>query len=82
MGIDDADFKSLFGEDESLEVTFGKLFNLLQLAGMVKKEQDNYQITRSGAYWIHRLQNEYSLNYINRLWGACMQIPWPEKVLL
>jgi oxygen-independent coproporphyrinogen-3 oxidase len=82
LHIEDVDFKSLFGEDESLEVTFGKLFNLLQLAGMVKKEQDNYQITSSGAYWIHRLQNEYSLNYINRLWGACMQTPWPEKVLL
>ena len=34
------------------------------------------------AYWIHRLQNEYALNYINRLWGRCRQEAWPREVRL
>ena len=44
--------------------------------------EDGYEITRSGAYWIHRLQNEYSLNYINRLWGGCRKTAWPNRVML
>ena len=34
------------------------------------------------AYWVHRIQNEYSLNYINRLWGRCRQQAWPQEVRL
>lgn len=76
------DFQNLFGEENSIESTFSNVIKPLQLAGMMEKKNGGYQVTNSGAYWIHRLQNEYSLNYINRLWASCRRKSWPLEVYL
>jgi len=75
-------FGTLFGSATSLEKQFGRLLAPPVLAGLMERTSKGYTVTKSGAYWIHRLQNEYSLNYINRLWGACRKEPWPETVRL
>jgi hypothetical protein len=49
---------------------------------MVQREGADYRITPDAAYWIHRLQNEYSLRYIDRLWGQCRREAWPVEVVL
>jgi oxygen-independent coproporphyrinogen III oxidase len=77
-----SDFQSVFGADASLESTFGRLLRPLVLMGLLDQQTDGYRVTTSGAYWIHRLQNEYSLNYINRLWGTCRKTGWPLEVSL
>lgn len=82
LKIQQNDFKELFGEEYSLESSFNHIIRPFQLAGMIEKWNGGYQVTNSGAYWIHRLQNEYSLNYINRLWGACRKVSWPKEVYL
>jgi coproporphyrinogen III oxidase-like Fe-S oxidoreductase len=82
LKINEKDFQNLFGTDISLDSIFSQIFRPFQLAGMVEKINGGYHITDSGAYWIHRLQNEYSLNYINRLWGTCRNNPWPSEVIL
>jgi len=82
LKIQQDEFKSLFGQEYSIESSFYNVIKPFQLAGMLKKENGGYQITNSGAYWIHRLQNEYSLNYINRLWGSCRKVSWPKEVYL
>jgi oxygen-independent coproporphyrinogen-3 oxidase len=82
LKIMERDFQQLFGSEVSLDKFFWPLFRPFQLLGMMRRIDDGYEISRSGAYWIHRLQNEYSLNYINRLWGGCRQTAWPEKVML
>lgn len=82
LEITQQDFKNLFGADNSIESTFSNVLKPFQLAGMIKEKDGGYRITDSGAYWIHRLQNEYSLNYINRLWGSCRKGPWPVEVAL
>jgi len=69
------DFQDLFGEGVSLDSVFSNIIRPFELAGMMERKNGGYQITDSGAYWIHRLQNEYSLNYINRLWGNCRNDP-------
>ncbi len=76
------DFCDLFGNDVSLESVFSKVIKPFELAGMMEKKNGGYRVTQKGAYWIHRLQNEYSLNYINRLWGTCRHEPWPQEVTL
>ncbi|MBA3035281.1 MAG: radical SAM protein [Desulfobacterium sp.] len=76
------DFQNLFGEEHTIESTFSKIIKPFELAGMIDKNNGGYQVTDSGAYWIHRLQNEYSLNYINRLWGSCRRESWPSGVSL
>ncbi len=82
LKINEKDFQNLFGTHISLDSIFSQIFRPFQLAGMVQKINGEYRITDSGAYWIHRLQNEYSLNYINRLWGTCRNNPWPSEVIL
>jgi oxygen-independent coproporphyrinogen-3 oxidase len=77
-----SEFQKVFGPDASLEGTFGKLTRLFKALRMVEIEPGGWRITRRGAYWIHRLQNEYSLNYINRLWGTCRREAWPREVSL
>jgi coproporphyrinogen III oxidase-like Fe-S oxidoreductase len=82
LKIENEDFQNLFGANSSLEDIFSGLFLPIQLTGMLEKKNGGYQITSLGAYWVHRLQNEYSLNYINKLWGTCQSKPWPTKVVL
>jgi hypothetical protein len=48
----------------------------------MRRTSGGFEITDAGAYWIHRLQNEYSLSYIERLWGCCRKEPWPAEVRL
>ncbi|MCK5378204.1 MAG: radical SAM protein, partial [Acidobacteria bacterium] len=80
--VPEAEFKQLFGEQESLAGRFGRLLSPVRAAGLARKTPDGYAITPAGAYWIHRLQNEYSLSYINRLWGACRRSAWPTEAVL
>ena len=77
-----ADFRRAFGMGASLDTEFGHLLRPLIPLGLVDRENGSYRVTNLGAYWIHRLQNEFSLNYINHLWGACRKEPWPEEVRL
>ncbi len=76
------EFQGQFATTESVHSRFGKLFAPLLAAGLVRRTLDGFAITPAGAYWIHRLQNEYSLSYINRLWGTCRQTAWPEEAVL
>ncbi len=80
MKLSGADFRKLFKED--LEHVYGRLLRLLTRWGVVQRQNGSYQVTENVAYWIHRFQNEYALNYINRLWGRCRQEPWPQEVIL
>ena len=82
LKIQQNDFQDFFGKEYSLESSFHNILRPIQLAGMIEKWNGGYQVTNSGAYWIHRLQNEYSLNYINRLWGSCRKVSWPKEVYL
>jgi coproporphyrinogen III oxidase-like Fe-S oxidoreductase len=75
-----ADFRDLF--DEELDTVYGRLLELLTGMGMMERTNGCYRVTEGAAYWVHRFQNEYSLNYINRLWGRCRQEAWPSEVML
>lgn len=80
MKLGNADFGELFGAD--LDAVYGRLLRLLTRVGMMTRANGCYQVTERAAYWVHRFQNEYSLNYINRLWGRCRQEAWPREVTL
>lgn len=80
--VADADFRDLFGADRSVARLFGPSFTPFLATGLMERQADGYRITDAGAFWIHRIQNEYSLDYINRLWGQCRQTAWPQEVVL
>jgi oxygen-independent coproporphyrinogen-3 oxidase len=82
MQAHEADFQKVFGNEASLDRSFGKIIRICKVLRLVEGDPADWRATRRGAYWIHRLQNEYSLNYINRLWGTCRREPWPKEVTL
>ena len=80
MTIPGQGFREVF--EEELESVYGRLMGLLRRLGMARRENGCYHLTERSAYWIHRLQNEYALNHINRLWGRCRREAWPGHVRL
>ncbi len=80
MNIPRRGFRELFGEE--LDAVYGRLMILLKRLGMIHELNGGYRLTEQAAYWIHRLQNEYALNYIDSLWGRCRNEAWPGQVTL
>ncbi len=80
MKLPRAEFADLFGC--ALEDEYGGLLRALLAARLLVPSDGAYRVTEAAAYWIHRLQNEYSLNYIDRLWGRCRREAWPREVRL
>lgn len=78
MRIPEADFRALF--DRDLREVFGAALWALERLGMVRRRDGGWEVAEEAAYWIHRVQNEYALAYIDRLWGRCREEAWPEEV--
>ena len=54
----------------------------MALAGLLKNHPDEILLSDRGAYWIHYIQDLFSIDYISKLWGTAKQDPWPERVVL
>jgi oxygen-independent coproporphyrinogen-3 oxidase len=76
-----SDFKKRFEKD--FNEIWGKYIKLFSLFGLIKKDDGN-EVTLSdkGTFWLHALEDLFSLDYISKLWGTSKQEPWPEKVVL
>jgi len=76
-----SDFRKRFEKD--LNEIYGKYIKLFSLFGLVKKDDGNEVIlSDKGIFWLHALEDLFSLDYISKLWGTSKQQPWPEKVVL
>ncbi len=80
MRVGRAAFADMFNRD--LETQFGWLFLVPRLLGLMRKVDGGYEVTDRGAYWIHRMQNDFSLDYITRIWSRCRREPWPQGLRL
>jgi oxygen-independent coproporphyrinogen-3 oxidase len=80
MRVGRESFAAMFGRN--LDKRYGWLFALPRLLGLMRKGGPGYEVTDRGAYWIHRLQNSFSLDYITRIWSLCRREPWPSEVRL
>jgi len=76
-----SDFKKRFGRE--FNEIYGKYIKLFSLFGLIKKDDGN-EVTLSdkGTFWLHALEDLFSIDYISKLWGTSKQEPWPEKVVL
>ncbi|MFN2232024.1 MAG: hypothetical protein ACK2VA_19815, partial [Anaerolineae bacterium] len=75
-----SDFEHRFGL--SLDQVYGKYIRLLSLVGWLEDDGDELVLSDDGIYWLHVLQDLFSIQYVSTLWGTAQQEPWPEKVLL
>jgi coproporphyrinogen III oxidase-like Fe-S oxidoreductase len=78
--IDKADFRLRFAKD--WVKTYGRYVKPLALLGFLKDEGEQVVLTDRGAYWLHALQDVFSIDYIGKLWGTSVQDPWPASVAL
>ena len=66
----------------SFDAVYGSYMKLLKNFGFLVNGDDLVTLTDRGTYWIHAFEDFFSIDYINKLWGASGIDPWPEKVLL
>jgi len=75
-----SDFKKRFGED--FDTIYGKYLKPLALLGFLKDDGEQIVLSDKGTYWLHALEDLFSIEYISKLWGTSKREPWPEKVVL
>jgi coproporphyrinogen III oxidase-like Fe-S oxidoreductase len=76
-----SDFRKRFEKD--FNKIYGKYMKLFSLFGLIKKDDGNEVIlSDKGIFWLHALEDLFSIDYISKLWGTSEQEPWPEKVVL
>lgn len=73
-------YSELFGTE--LESDFRCLKTSLKTMGWMHEEAGAWQIRPRGADWIHRLQQLYSLSWIDLFWERCQTEAWPKEVVL
>lgn len=69
--------------DEALGVDAAKAkrwLGAVQRAGLARRENGSLELTDSGAFWLHLAQNHFALSYVNTLWTAARETPWPGQV--
>jgi oxygen-independent coproporphyrinogen-3 oxidase len=74
------DFQLRFGK--TIDQVYSKYLKPLQILDFLKYTEDNIVLTDRGSYWLHALEDLFSIDYISRLWGTAKQDPWPEQVRL
>jgi len=75
-----SDFHRRFGKE--FDKLYGEYVRPLSLIGFLEDDGDEIVLSDSGAYWLHVLQDIFSVEYISKLWGTSKQEPWPEEVVL
>lgn len=78
--VDAGRYRVLFGRD--LDRDFGPAFNLLRLLGMARRDGAHWRVSEFGAVWMHRVQQLFSITYIDDVWQQCLAEPWPKRVVL
>ncbi len=72
-----ADLDEMLGEDA---ITARRWLSAMMAGGLVRRDNGSYELTDSGAFWLHLAQNHFALSYVNTLWTAARQTPWPGPV--
>jgi oxygen-independent coproporphyrinogen-3 oxidase len=80
LAIDTEVFRSLFGQE--LPHPIRALLSLCELLGIAKRQDNTFLLTEKGAYLSHLIEKEYTHAYLETLWSACLEEPWPRRVVL
>jgi coproporphyrinogen III oxidase-like Fe-S oxidoreductase len=75
-----SDFQKRFGQE--FDAVYGRYIKPLSVTGLLMDGGDEIVLSDNGAYWLHVVQDLFSLEYVSRLWGTSQQEPWPERVVL
>ncbi len=73
-------FYERFGVD--FDRIYGRHMKVLSALGFLKSNDEEVVLSDAGSYWLHVLEDTFSLNSIGQLWGASIADPWPDEVRL
>lgn len=77
--ISKTELSSRFDPDDA---RLNRLFSILRHLGLLRENGGFYELTLRGSFWIHLMQNFFSLRYINEIWSKAMQEAYPESIPL
>ena len=75
-----SEFYDLFGM--RLEDMFKFELYLGRKLRYIKSYKDGYKLTKKGAYIFHLIEQSYTHQYIDKVWRAALENPWPERIAL
>lgn len=53
---------------------------VLERRGLAVRQDNFLELTESGSFWVHLLQNYFALNYVNTLWTTAQGESWPGMI--
>ena len=59
-----------------------RMFSLFKRLDLLRESAESFDLTVSGAFWVHLLQNYFSLRYIDKIWGVAMKEAYPTEIRL
>lgn len=74
------DFAERFGCQ--LDRVYGKYLRPLSWMGLLSDDGEEVVLSDAGTYWLHVLEDLFSIDHVGKLWGTSQQEPWPERVVL
>ncbi len=80
LDISKSEFYDLFGEE--LEDMFKFELYLGKKLRYIESYEDGYRLTKKGAYVFHLIEQSYTHQYIDKMWRAALENPWPERITL
>ena len=64
------------------DAVYGRYVKPLSFLGLLTESEEEVVLTDAGAYWLHTVQDLFSIDYISKLWGTSRQNPWPAEIRL
>ena len=74
------DFQKRFGR--GFDSVFGTYLRPLSWVSLLRDDGEEVVLSDEGTYWLHVLEDLFSIDYVGKLWGISQRDPWPEKVVL
>jgi oxygen-independent coproporphyrinogen-3 oxidase len=75
-----SDFEKRFARE--FDSVFGKYMRPLSWVGLLRDDGEEVVLSDEGTYWLHVLEDLFSIDYVGKLWGVSQREPWPEQVAL
>ena len=69
-------------EVKPLKKMYGFELWLARILGMVRMNNEIYEMTHKGAFYYHYYENFYTLAYIDKMWGIMRKEAFPERIEL
>ncbi|MCD6579978.1 radical SAM protein [bacterium] len=57
-----------------------RILEIMKLFGLSFEKNGMIVLNERGSFWLHLMQNYFSLNYINKVWTIAQKVPWPLKI--